>query len=74
MSEEERLARLANASTEEFGSRDRIEQKLGDYFERVEEAYTYIRQNLGATGIHAAGGVDDVAERWRPIIFPQATP
>ncbi len=69
MTEEERLAREALASTEEFGTRDRMEQKRDGFFGRVEEGYRYVRENLGAISVHAAGSIDVVSDRWRPYLL-----
>ncbi len=71
MSEEDRMARKALASTEEFGEQDRIEQKRDNFFERVEQQYTNIRRTriMGAIGINAAGSIEEVSARWRPYLF-----
>lgn len=71
LTEAERLARKALANPEEFGEADRMEQKQDGYFDRVEQHYKYIRDNLGARGIHAAGKPMEVASRWWPYVFPE---
>lgn len=72
MSEEERKARKALASTAEFGTLDRIEQKSDNYFLGVERGYKYVLDRLGATGIHAAGVPEEVTVRWWNRVFPEA--
>lgn len=72
MSEEERKMRKSLASTAEFGSLDRMEQKGDPYFLQVERGYQYARDKLGAIGINASGTIEEVTARWWSYVFPEA--
>lgn len=72
MSEEERKARKALASTAEFGGLDRMEQKGDPYFLQVERGYQYTRDKLGGIGINASGKIEEVTARWWNHVFPEA--
>ncbi len=74
LSEEARTARKATAGNEEFGTLDRMEQKQDVFFQRVEQGYGYVMQQLGGTGVDASGTIEEVTAQWWRRVFPDEQP